>query len=90
MSFLSVPAPVLPMSAPAAAASMAPPPVLRPDLSVHVVDPDPDGSPAWVMHDPVANRYFRIGMETVDMLTFVQGLGAEEVAGRVRARYGHE
>lgn len=40
----------------------APPlPALREDLRLHEVDADADGSPAWVIEDPVVNRFFRIG-----------------------------
>lgn len=34
---------------------------LREDLRLHEAAPDPDGSPAWSIQDPVTNRFFRIG-----------------------------
>src|SRR5690606_8433166 len=66
-----------------------PPPRLRRDLDVHPADPDPDGTPAWLLHDPVTNRYFRIGPEAVDMLALVDGRSAESLAREARRRFGH-
>lgn len=34
---------------------------LRQDLQLHESGPTPDGAPAWVIQDPVRNRFFRIG-----------------------------
>ncbi|WP_199261419.1 hypothetical protein [Desulfobulbus oligotrophicus] len=36
-------------------------PPLRQDLQLHPVAPNRDGSPAWTIQDPVANRFYRIG-----------------------------
>ena len=50
-----------------AAASAADPldsvrlPPLRDDLHLLPAPPGMDGSPCWTIHDPVRNRYFRIG-----------------------------
>jgi len=35
--------------------------LLREDLRLHEASSDPDGSPAWVIEDPVVNRFYRIG-----------------------------
>ena len=54
----------LPAAAPAAAAQKegsAPPPPLRQDLRLHPGAAFADGSPAWVVQDPVTNRFYRIG-----------------------------
>jgi putative peptide zinc metalloprotease protein len=34
---------------------------LREDLRIEPAAPGRDGSPAWTLHDPVGNRFFRIG-----------------------------
>ncbi len=34
---------------------------LREDLRLHVAAAEADGSPAWVIEDPVVNRFYRIG-----------------------------
>lgn len=65
------------------------PPKLRSDLNVHQVDNDPDGAPAWVIHDQFANRYFRIGAVAVDMLSFVDGRDAAAISKVMRRRFGH-
>lgn len=36
-------------------------PALREDLRLFAGAPHPDGSPAWIIEDPVRNRHFRIG-----------------------------
>ncbi|MGB5206287.1 MAG: site-2 protease family protein, partial [Azonexus sp.] len=36
-------------------------PPLREDLRILEAAPEADGSPAWVIHDPVVNRFYRIG-----------------------------
>lgn len=36
-------------------------PVLRKDLSINASAPDEDGSPLWLLYDPLKNQYFRIG-----------------------------
>ena len=36
-------------------------PALREDLQLHPGAPHADGSPAWVIQDPVSNAFYRIG-----------------------------
>ncbi len=36
-------------------------PAMREDLTLFESSPHPDGSPAWVIQDPVRNKFFRIG-----------------------------
>lgn len=38
-------------------------PALRDDLALLPAPPGLDGAPGWTIHDPVRNRYFRIGPE---------------------------
>lgn len=44
-------------------------PTLRDDLSLHKGPRERDGSPTWTLHDPVRNRYFRIGWPEFEMLS---------------------
>ena len=62
------------LSAPAKAAPAAPDaamrlPPLREDLQLLSAAPNRDGSPAWMIHDPVANRFFRIGWLEFELLS---------------------
>lgn len=41
---------------------------LRDDLTLLPATPSPDGAPAWTIHDPVRNRFFRIGPEAFEAL----------------------
>jgi|APEBP8051073403_1049400.scaffolds.fasta_scaffold00761_5 putative peptide zinc metalloprotease protein len=43
------------------AAAMQPLPALREDLRLAEAAPEADGAPAWVIEDPVINRFYRIG-----------------------------
>jgi len=43
-------------------------PPLREDLRLHEAAPERNGSPAWVIQDPVTNRFFRIGWLEFEML----------------------
>jgi putative peptide zinc metalloprotease protein len=36
-------------------------PAIREDLRIEPAAPGRDGAPAWTLHDPVTNRFFRIG-----------------------------
>lgn len=59
----------------------APKPVcLRDDLMLHPTDPDRDGSPAWVLQDPLSNRFFRIGWLEAELLPLVSAGGPERIA----------
>lgn len=48
---------------------MEPLPRLREDLRLFAAGPHPDGSPAWVIEDPVRNRHFRIGWLEFEFLS---------------------
>lgn len=42
---------------------------LRRDLRLLPSSPDRDGRPAWTIHDPVRNRYYRVGPAQVECLS---------------------
>lgn len=44
-------------------------PPLREDLHLHEAAPERDGSPAWVIQDPIGNRFFRIGWLEFELLS---------------------
>ena len=43
-------------------------PGLRQDLTLLPGEPYEDGEPAWVLHDPLSNRFFRLGKIEIDLL----------------------
>ena len=65
-------------------------PVLRDDLEIVPGAPLSNGASAWVIFDPVANRYFEIGQELLDMLTVWDAGTAERLVAAVRERFGRE
>ena len=44
-------------------------PALRQELGLFEAPPAEDGSPAWTLHDPAANRYYRIGWAAFEVLS---------------------
>lgn len=44
-------------------------PPLREDLQLHQAAANPDGSPAWVIQDPVNNAFYRIGWLEFELLS---------------------
>lgn len=44
-------------------------PPLRDDLSLLPGPPTVDGAPTWTLHDPAANRWFRVGWLEMEVLT---------------------
>src|SRR5690606_23310923 len=44
-------------------------PALRDDLQLFQAAPNRDGSPAWMVQDPVGNRFFRIGWVEFEVLS---------------------
>ncbi len=52
-----------------AAAPDAQVPQLREDLRLFPAASNQDGSPAWMIHDPIGNRFFRIGWLEFEMLS---------------------
>ncbi|WP_420226474.1 HlyD family efflux transporter periplasmic adaptor subunit [Pigmentiphaga litoralis] len=62
-----------PSGLPGAPASAPEPlPELRQDLSLLPASDNRDGSPAWMIQDPVANRFYRIGWLEFEMLSHWQ------------------
>ena len=60
------------LNAPGAGSRTAPParwPALREDLQLFQAAPNRDGSPAWMIQDPVGNRFFRIGWVEFEVLS---------------------
>lgn len=55
----------------------APLPALREDLALFAAGDNRDGSPAWMIQDPVSNRFYRIGWLEFEMLSRWQTSGAE-------------
>ena len=70
------------VNAPAAAAPL---PLLREELRLLAASPQPDGSPAWNVLDPVRNRFFRIGWLEFELLLRWSMGNAEAVAVAVAA-----
>ncbi|MFC5475431.1 HlyD family efflux transporter periplasmic adaptor subunit [Paraherbaspirillum soli] len=44
-------------------------PALRQDLSLHPGPAAADGAPTWTLHDPAANRFYRLGWAAFEMLS---------------------
>lgn len=57
------------IASPAPSAQDLPLPRLREDLRIQRAGPSYDGSPAWVLFDPVANRHFRLSFEMFQILS---------------------
>ena len=68
-----------------AQAAPAPWPELREELRLHRAGDNPDGSPAWHVDDPVANRYCRIGWLEFEMLVRWHLGDAAQIAAQIRA-----
>jgi putative peptide zinc metalloprotease protein len=43
-------------------------PELRQELAIYAGPTEPDGSPTWSLHDPVRNRFFKIGWPVFEIL----------------------
>lgn len=54
-------------AAPASRQQALPP--LREDLQLHAAAPNADGSPAWVIQDPVNNAFYRLGWLEFELLS---------------------
>lgn len=65
---------------PVTAASLPP---LREELSLFPGARTLDGSPSWVLHDPVAQRYFRIGWREFEVLSRWHLGNVETIIGEV-------
>jgi putative peptide zinc metalloprotease protein len=65
-------------------AAALPPPPLREDLRLAEAAPEADGSPAWVIEDPVVNRFYRIGWLEFECL-LRWGAPPAEIAAQIAA-----
>ena len=61
-------------------------PPLREDLQLHEAAADRDGAPAWMIHDPVGNRFFRCGWREFVMVAL--GGRGERARGRAAIAAG--
>ena len=59
-------------------------PPLREDLRLHAAAPERDGAPAWMIQDPVSNRFFRIGWLEFECLLRWPGK-PEQIAASIAA-----
>ena len=60
-------------------------PPLREELRLLPATPQPDGSPAWHVLDPIRNRFFRIGWLELELLSRWEMGSAEAIAQAVSA-----
>ena len=58
-------------------------PPLRDDLKLFRGPRRTDGSRTWTIHDPVRNRFFRIGLPEFELLSRWASVEPEELAERV-------
>jgi len=71
-------------------AQKPPPPILRQELNLFPAEPNEDGSQAWVLHDPLANRHFRLGQMEVDLLMFCGQGDEEKIAQLASIKMGYQ
>ncbi len=57
-------------------------PVIRQDLRLYACDHEPDGQPGWLIHDPLANRYYRLGERLIELLPFLGTGTPDQMAQR--------
>lgn len=65
-------------------------PVLRDDLSLFPAEAEMDGSPAWVLHDPMNDRFFRLSWVEVELLTMIDSGTPAAIARKAAARTGNK
>ncbi|MDO6817519.1 HlyD family efflux transporter periplasmic adaptor subunit [Cobetia amphilecti] len=64
--------------------------VLREDLKLHPVEQDRDGKRRWLLHDPVAQRFYRLGEAAIELLPFIRGGQEAAAAKQASASLGRE
>ncbi len=64
-------------------------PPLREDLSLYPGPVAHDGSPTWTIHDPLSNRFIRIGETAFQLLSFWHLGNVEAILSRVKERWGN-
>ncbi len=65
-----------------------PAPILRQELDLFPAEADADGAEAWILHDPLANRHFRLGQLEVDLLMLCGQGDAEKIAQLASMKMG--
>lgn len=63
-------------------------PPLREDLALIEAAPRRDGSPAWMVHDPVANRFYRLGWLEFELLSRWRAPTAGQALSQTRDETG--
>lgn len=63
-------------------------PLPRQDLSLLPDEPEADGNPAWLLHDPLSNRFYRISDLDLSLLGHLAAGTPEQVAAAVSAQRG--
>ena len=71
-------------------ANKPPPPLLRQELNLYPAEPDLDGSPAWMLHDPLTNRHFRIGELEMNLLLFCGQGDENKIAQLATLKMGYK
>jgi putative peptide zinc metalloprotease protein len=61
-------------------------PVIRDELKLFPAAPNEDGTPAWIIQDPVKNRFFRIGWIDFELLVHWADLEASALIRLVNAQ----
>ena len=66
-------------------------PRLREDLQIMKAGPSYAGAPTWVLHDPVASKFFRLTFEMFQVISlWNRSKTALALADNIRARFGRE
>ncbi|MBF0471778.1 MAG: HlyD family efflux transporter periplasmic adaptor subunit [Gammaproteobacteria bacterium] len=65
-----------------------PVPTVRQDLNLLPAQTDENGHPAWLLHDPLSGRYFRLGRVEVELLTHLGAGDSAAVASSASASLG--
>lgn len=76
------------MPADASTPGNAPLPALRDDLGLFPGPRNSRGEASWTLHEPVRNRYFRLGVSEFEMLARWQGAGSADALVVMAARDG--
>lgn len=76
---------VVTLPAPGGGQESAPIPPLRQDLALYPGETDAEGWPTWTLHDPAANRFFRISWGTFEILSRWELGTAERIAQSLQA-----
>ncbi len=63
-------------------------PSLREDLQLLPAGSEWTGAPSWLIHDPLRNRYFRVGAKAVAMLSAWRPVEPERIISRVEETTG--